>query len=62
MRLSDKRAVVTGGANGIVRATATLFAREGAHVVIADVDEVGGPLWPGRSRRSVAGLLSSPRT
>ena len=57
MRLSDKRAVVTGGANGIGRATATLFAREGVDVVIADVDEGGEPLWPGRSRRSVAGPL-----
>ena len=38
MRLQDKRAVVTGSANGIGLATATLFARHGAHVVIADID------------------------
>ncbi len=39
MRLQDKRAVVTGAANGIGLATATLFARHGAHVVIADIEE-----------------------
>ena len=42
MRLQDKRAVVTGAANGIGLATATLFARHGAHVVIADVEEDAG--------------------
>lgn len=42
MRLQDKRAVVTGGANGIGRATAAVFAREGARVVIADLDRAGG--------------------
>ena len=36
--LSDRVAVVTGGAGGIGAATARLFARHGAHVVIADVD------------------------
>ncbi|MEC4816228.1 MAG: SDR family oxidoreductase [Scytonema sp. PMC 1069.18] len=34
-----KVAFVTGAANGIGRATALAFAREGAHVVVADVSE-----------------------
>lgn len=35
-------AVVTGGAGGMGRATALLFAREGAKVVVGDVDAEGG--------------------
>jgi 3-oxoacyl-[acyl-carrier protein] reductase len=42
MRLGGKRAVVTGGAQGIGRATAERFAREGARVVIADIDQAAG--------------------
>ncbi len=41
-RLAGKVAVVTGGSSGIGRATAQIFAREGAKVVVADVGVEGG--------------------
>jgi NAD(P)-dependent dehydrogenase (short-subunit alcohol dehydrogenase family) len=40
--LEDKVAVVTGAAMGIGRESARIFAREGAAVVVADIDEEGG--------------------
>jgi NAD(P)-dependent dehydrogenase (short-subunit alcohol dehydrogenase family) len=42
MRLKDKVAIVTGAASGMGAATARLFAREGAKVVLADVLEAEG--------------------
>jgi NAD(P)-dependent dehydrogenase (short-subunit alcohol dehydrogenase family) len=41
-KLGGKVAVITGAASGIGRASALLFAKEGAHVVAADIDVEGG--------------------
>ncbi|TMD08193.1 MAG: SDR family oxidoreductase [Chloroflexi bacterium] len=39
MRLQDKVCLITGAGSGIGRATAELFAREGATILATDVDE-----------------------
>jgi 3-oxoacyl-[acyl-carrier protein] reductase len=39
MRLQDQVAVITGSAQGIGKAIATLFASEGAQLVLSDIDE-----------------------
>lgn len=41
-RLQDKVAVITGAAGGIGRESAILFAKEGAKLVITDVNDEGG--------------------
>jgi len=41
-RLASKTAVITGGCSGIGLATARRFAEEGAHVVVADIDDSRG--------------------
>ncbi len=42
MKFTSKTAIVTGGGGGIGRAAAIRFAKEGANVVIADVDSIAG--------------------
>jgi NAD(P)-dependent dehydrogenase (short-subunit alcohol dehydrogenase family) len=42
MRLKGKVAIVTGGAGGMGRSEATIFAREGARVMVADILEKEG--------------------
>lgn len=41
MRLKGKRAIVTAGGSGMGRAGCILFAREGASVVVVDINEAG---------------------
>jgi NAD(P)-dependent dehydrogenase (short-subunit alcohol dehydrogenase family) len=41
-RLSGKRALVTGAASGIGRACALAMSREGAELILTDIDEAGG--------------------
>jgi NAD(P)-dependent dehydrogenase (short-subunit alcohol dehydrogenase family) len=41
MRLKDKIAIVTGAASGIGRSVAQVFAREGCHLALIDVNEPG---------------------
>jgi len=40
--MENKVVIITGAASGIGRATAQIYAREGARVIIADINEKGG--------------------
>ena len=54
MRLAGKVALVTGAAQGIGYACAEAFVREGAKVVLADVNEAKG----GESARALGGVFA----
>ena len=52
MRLANKVAIITGAGSGIGRTSAILFAKEGAKIVVADINDAGG-------QETVAAIKSS---
>tara|TARA_Y100001970_G_C14083030_1_gene775777 strand:+ start:343 stop:1107 length:765 start_codon:yes stop_codon:yes gene_type:complete len=42
MKLKNKKAIITGGASGMGKATAELFSREGASIAILDINKEEG--------------------
>jgi len=56
-RLKDKTAVITGGAQGIGRATAELFSGEGCQVAVVDVDEALAQKTASELSRAGAGAV-----
>ena len=59
MRVKDKVCILTGAASGIGRATAKLFANEGAFLVISDIDENGWLILPEDTPTFVQEYISS---
>jgi len=58
MKLKDKCAIVTGAASGIGREIAMTFAREGAKVAIADLNEVAADACAGEIRAAGGHAIS----
>ena len=60
MRLQGKVCLITGAGSGIGRASALLFAREGASVVVADLDEAAGQATTAEIEASGASASAHP--
>ena len=58
--LAGKAALITGGGNGIGRATALLFAREGARVAAADLNLEGAEETAAMIREAGGEALALP--
>jgi NAD(P)-dependent dehydrogenase (short-subunit alcohol dehydrogenase family) len=61
-QVKGKVAIVTGGALGIGAACAATLAREGAKVVVTDLDDIGGQAVVDRSEAPAARRSSFIRT
>ncbi|HVY00274.1 MAG TPA: SDR family oxidoreductase [Pseudorhodoplanes sp.] len=61
MRLANKVAIVTGAGAGIGAATAELFAREGARVLVADYDEASAKKVAGRIGEAAVAVRADVR-
>ena len=61
-KLDGKVAIVTGAASGIGRATAILFAGEGAAIVLSDLNLEGGETGSANARRTAAMQSFNRRT
>jgi NAD(P)-dependent dehydrogenase (short-subunit alcohol dehydrogenase family) len=57
-RVKGKVALITGAGSGIGESSAKLLAKEGARVVIAEINEKMAVWWPSRSIKRVGRLHS----
>lgn len=57
--LKNKVALITGASSGIGRAVALVWAREGAKVVVSDINEAAGEETAAMDRGWLLGALST---
>jgi len=60
MQLANRVAIITGGASGIGRATALLFAREGAAVIISNCNQPSGQAAAAEIKQAGGRAVSEP--